>query len=95
MKVTSPLKRPYSFTAKVPGKLFNFFFHYNKPLSKQRGRNVLSIHFKDACHFVEGLSCKVPIATRNRKSQPRCVMSGKATTIKILDVAGVPHAIIQ
>ena len=27
MKVTRPLKRPYSFTAKVPGKLFNFFFY--------------------------------------------------------------------
>ena len=76
-------------------KLYSFFFHYNKPLSKQRGKNVMSIHFRDACHFVESLNCNVPIATRNRKTQPRCVMSGKATAIEIRDVAGVPHAVIH
>lgn len=76
-------------------KLYSFFFHYNKPLSQQRGRNVLSIHFKDACHYVEGLSCQVPIATRNRRTQPRCVMSGKAMAIEFRDVAGASHAIIH
>ena len=75
-------------------KKFSFFFHYNKPLSQQRGRNVLSIHFKNACHFVEGLKCNVPIATRNRKTQPRCVMSGMASTIQLLDINGSPTAII-
>jgi len=73
---------------------YTFFFHYNKPLSQQRGRNVLSLHFKDTCHFVEGLSCNVPIATRNRKTQPRCVMSGRARSIELRTVNGESHAII-
>jgi hypothetical protein len=60
-----------------------FWFHYNKPLSLQRKKNMLTVHFNGACHFVEGLDCRVPIKTRNRKTQPRCVMSGKATLITI------------
>jgi hypothetical protein len=62
-----------------------FWFHYNKPLSKQKGCNVLTIHYKGACHFVTGLICNVPIATRDRTSQPRCVMAGDATSITITD----------
>jgi hypothetical protein len=76
-------------------KLYSFFFHYHKALSQKRGKNVLSIHFQDACHFVEGLQCKVPVSTRNRKRQPHCVMAGRATGIAIRDVAGSPHAIIS
>jgi hypothetical protein len=44
---------------------------------------------------VEGLQCKVPVSTRNRKRQPHCVMAGRATGIAIRDVAGSPHAIIS
>lgn len=60
----------------------SFFFHYNKPLSKRLGRNVLSIHYKNACYFVESLACSVAIATRHRKTQPRCVIAGKALGIE-------------
>jgi hypothetical protein len=60
-----------------------FWFHYNKPESRKLGRNVLTVHFQNACHFVTGLDCRVPIATRDRKAQPRCVMAGEASTITI------------
>ena len=76
-------------------KPYSFFFHYNKPLSQQRGKNILSVHFRNACHFVESLSCNVPIATRNRKTQPRCVMSGRASSIELRTVNGESHAVIQ
>jgi len=66
-----------------------FWFHYNKPLSLQKKKNMLTVHFNGACHFVEGLDCGVPIKTRNRKSQPRCVMIGKATQITILNEIAV------
>ena len=45
-------------------KLYSFFFHYNKPLSQQRGKNVLSVHFRDTCHFVESLQCNVPVGSK-------------------------------
>lgn len=76
-------------------KPFAFFFHYNKPLSQKWGKNVLSVHWKGACHFVEGLKCNVPIATRNRKTQPRCVMSGKAKRINLIYINGEHHAVIN
>lgn len=62
-----------------------FWFHYNKPLSRQRNANVLTVHFKNACHFVTGIECRVPISTRDRKVQPRCVMAGTANSITISD----------
>lgn len=65
-----------------------FFFHYNKPLSKQMGRNILSIHFDKQCHFVEELECNVPIRTHSRKTQPRCVIKGKGI-VSIIDKKAV------
>lgn len=76
-------------------KKFTFFFHYNKPLSQKWGRNILSVHWQGVCQFVEGLHCNVPIATRNRKTQPRCVMTGKATNIELVSINGETHAIIN
>lgn len=76
-------------------KKFAFFFHYNKPLSKKLGKNILSIHWQDACHFVEGLRCNVPVHTRNRKRQPHCVITGKAERIEIVSINGAVHAIIK
>lgn len=58
-------------------KLYSFWFHYNKPESKSRGINVLTVHYKGQCILVEGIECNVPIKTKNRKDQPRCVMTGK------------------
>jgi hypothetical protein len=60
-----------------------FWFHYNKPLSRQLKKNMLTLHFEGVCHFVAGLDCEVPIKTRNRRSQPHCVMAGKASSITI------------
>ena len=53
-----------------------FWFHYNKPASKQQGCNVLTIHYEGKCHLVHDISCHVPLATRHRKTQPHCVMAG-------------------
>ena len=66
-----------------------FWFHYNKPKSRELGRNVLTVHFNNACHFVTGLRCNVPISTRDRKAQPRCVMAGEATNITVTDGVAV------
>jgi len=66
-----------------------FWFHYNKPESRKLGRNVLTVHFNNACHFVTGLRCNVPISTRDRKAQPRCVMAGEATNITVTDGVAV------
>jgi hypothetical protein len=61
----------------------SFFFHYNKPASAKAGEPRLSVHWAGACHIVGAVECHVPIASRNRRTQPRCVMSGKCTEIWI------------
>ena len=53
-----------------------FWFHFNKPESKKRGRNVLSVHYRGKCHMVESIECNVPVRTRDRNCQPRCVVAG-------------------
>lgn len=58
-----------------------FFFHYNKPASVAQGRNVLTVHWRGACHLVHHIQCYVPIETKARKSQPRCVMQGIALRV--------------
>ena len=62
-----------------------FFFHYNKPASLAAGANRLTVHWQGICHLVHGIKCNVPIETRNRAQQPRCVMAGKATKITFVD----------
>jgi hypothetical protein len=56
-----------------------FWFHYNKPLSKQRGYPTMTVHCQGACHFVRHIECHVPVRTRERKSQPHVVMAGSGT----------------
>lgn len=60
-----------------------FFFHYNKPASQQAGEPRLTIHHRGSCILVSGIECRVPVKTRIRKTQPRCVMSGRCASIAI------------
>jgi hypothetical protein len=53
-----------------------FFFHYNKPASRQAGKPVLSVHWKGACHFVDNVVCCVPCSGKINKRQPYFVMRG-------------------
>jgi mannose-6-phosphate isomerase-like protein (cupin superfamily) len=56
-----------------------FWFHYNKPEAKRQGRPVMTVHYKGMCHMVRAVSCEVPVATRERKTQPHVVMAGRGT----------------
>ena len=57
-------------------KTYAFFFHYNKPMSKSSGKNILSIHYRGKCLFVEDIDCRVNIKTKTNKEQPKCVLHG-------------------
>ncbi len=62
----------------------SFYFHYNKPASLKAKEPRMSVHFKGQCHIVKFVTCKVPTFTRHKKTQPRCVMAGKATKIALV-----------
>jgi hypothetical protein len=62
----------------------SFFYHYNKPASLKAGHPILTLHFLGVCHLVNAIQCSVPTHTRNRKTQPRCVVSGKVSSVQIV-----------
>ena len=61
-----------------------FWFHYHKQESARQGRNVLTIHWKNKCNFVNRIRCEPQTETHNRKEQPRCVIRGWADTIDFI-----------
>lgn len=58
-------------------KKYSFYFHYNKPLSRKHNKNILTLHYGGACHFVTDIECNVPTKIRHRRTQPKCVIAGK------------------
>ena len=62
-----------------------FFFHYNKPASKQKGKPVISLHYRKHCLLVDNLVCTVPTQGRINKRQPLFVVTGKANKVEIKD----------
>ena len=75
--------------------MHRFWFHYNRPASKQRGRPTMSVHASGKCHAVDHIVCRVPVNTRHRKSQPHVVMCGKGEVKFIEDPNGHRLALIQ
>jgi hypothetical protein len=60
-----------------------FFIHYNKAASQKAKRNVLTIHWKGACHLINHfVSEKVDMESHENKRQPRCVFRGFAKLIR-------------
>jgi hypothetical protein len=59
-----------------------FFFHYHKAESCKQGRNVLTMHWQNACHPVHHIKTHgVDIETHAQKHQPRCIMRGWAKEV--------------
>jgi hypothetical protein len=65
-----------------------FFFHYNKPASKRAGHPVMTVHHFGRCLLVRAIVCKVPVTTRERKSQPHVVMAGQGVVRLTDDMDG-------
>lgn len=61
-----------------------YFLHYNKPATAQAGAPRISVHVAGTCHIVTNVVCNTPTSGRIRKTQPRWVLAGRATTFQIL-----------
>jgi hypothetical protein len=73
---------------------YRFFFHYNKPASKQAGRVKWSVHFRSTCSVVDSINCTVPCKSKVNKRQPYAVMIGTATNVTIVTENGISEAMI-
>ena len=67
-----------------------FFYHYNKPLSRVAGCNVLTVHWEGKCHLVNNITCYAPTETHHQKNQPRCVIRGWATSVDVFSKTTLP-----
>mgnify|MGYP000101851546 CR=1 FL=1 len=61
----------------------SFFFHYNKPKSRELKKVQISLHYNKTCYTVDNIVCNVPTKGRIQKTQPYWVMAGKAKNITI------------
>lgn len=66
-------------------KSTSFFFHYNKPLSKQKGVPMISVHVANTCYAVKNVVCSVKTSGKINKRQPYFVMRGKLQQFNIID----------
>ena len=66
-----------------PPKLKTFYYHYNKPASKKCGYDILTVHFNNTCMLVRDVDISVGTKSRHRKTQPYCVIAGKAASVTI------------
>lgn len=64
-------------------RTYKFFYHFNKPLTRQRGKPYMSVHFRGKCYFTPDLICRVPCQTKVNKRQPIMVMEGKCNELHI------------
>lgn len=67
----------------MDAKRYRFFYHYNKPLSQQKKKPVISVHYRKQCLFADNVIVNVKTRGRINKRQPRFVVTGKAKSITI------------
>lgn len=60
-----------------------FFLHYHKPATAQAGAPRISVHVAGVCHIVTNVVCNTPTTGRIRKTQPRWVLAGKASSFDL------------
>jgi len=66
-----------------PKKAKRFFYHYNKAESRKQGRNVITIHWENACHMVNKIkTIGLDVESHDQKRQPRCIMRGFANKLE-------------
>ena len=64
-------------------KQFRFWFHYNKPMSRQMDMAVWTVHWRNKCWHALNIKCSVDTETHARNSQPHAVVRGFAHTLEM------------
>lgn len=64
-------------------KPHRFFFHLNKPRTREAGLPVWSFHYEGTCYIANKIVCDVPLETKANKRQPLAVVQGMARTVRM------------
>ena len=52
-------------------------------MTLKKGEVIWSLHFRKKCYFVKNINCLVPTNTKINKTQPKGVVQGFCTDIKL------------
>ena len=63
-----------------------FWYHYNKPASKNAGRNVITVHWEGRCYPVNKVICNVPTESHDQKRQPYCIIRGWCMDVNFIPI---------
>lgn len=85
--ICNPVKVKSSIKIGKEPRSYSFFYHYNKPMSRKFGRNKLTVRRRGACYLVDSVRCYVNTETKDNKTQPHCVITGKSKNLKIIQIA--------
>ncbi len=69
--------------ARAKTRTRSFWFHYNKPASRRRGKPTATVHLGGRCVLVDHVIPHVPVRSRARKSQPHWVLAGRYPEVVI------------
>lgn len=73
----------------IKPKKYRFFYHY------YRQYDCMSIHYKGACTRVDSVVCEAKNETKRNKTQPRLVIQGFSSNVKIVKRGKETVAIIE
>ncbi len=70
-------------------KEYVFWLHYNQPETRKRKKPQMTVHYRDACNFVDNIYCDSVTFGYLKERQPRWVIKGKTNNFRVID--GVGH----
>ncbi len=69
----------------ITEKEYVFFLHYNHPESRKQKKPIMTVHYKDACNFVDNIHCDTVTFGYIKEHQPRWVIKGKTDSFEIIN----------
>ena len=66
-------------------KEYVFWLHYNQPESRKRKKPMMTVHYRNKCHFVENIMCETITFGHLKEEQPRWVIKGKSNMFEIIN----------
>lgn len=67
-----------------PKGTFRFWFHYNKPEARKKGKPQITVHWKGQCLIVDNIKeIGVPTEGHLKDQQPHFVIRGWANNVEI------------
>jgi hypothetical protein len=69
-------------------KEYVFWVHYNQPESRKQKKPIMTVHYRNACNFVDNIHCDTVTFGFIKDRQPRWVIKGKTNNFQVVNGIG-------